>query len=298
MRRALGRPEVSTPVEYLLRYGEIGLKSGRVRRAMKGRLAKNIRSLFKHRGGQCIIKEEGGRLFLTTESDEAVDILARSFGLVSFSPVVVTTSNLEDMKRLALEIAGEAIHRGPRFAVSVRRVGKHAYTSMDVERDLGSAILSANPGLKVDLTDPDWEVALEVRDEKAYFIIAVFQGPGGLPLGSQGRVVALVDSPEGAMAAWLMMKRGCRVFPVYRDGKKWVEVLSSWDPKIEGIQVAAMTEVGDVIRRTRSMGIVYPWNLERTVEEGPKPAFYPLVGFTKDELDEMRRTILEAPRMR
>lgn len=297
MARTLGRLKVSTALDYLLRYGEIGLKSGRVRRSMKERLVGNVNLLFRHHGGRCSVKEEEGRLFLSSDFERADDILSRVFGLVSFSPVVATTSQVEDMTRLALDVAKEVMDRGPRFAVRVRRVGEHSYTSMDVARELGSAILSAHPELKVDLTNPDWEVMLEVRGEKSYFIVEVYPGPGGLPLGSQGRVVALVESPEGAMAAWLMMKRGCRVFPVYRDEDTWAKALASWDPEIEGIRITGMKEVGDVVRRTRSMGIVYPWGLEKTEEEGPRPAFYPLVGFTKDELDELRRTTLDSPRM-
>ncbi len=295
MARALGSPNVSTALDFLLRYGEIGLKSGPVRRSMKRRLIRNVKAIFSHWGEECSVKEEEGRLFVSSDSAEAHEVLSRVFGLVSFSPVWITTSQMEDMTRLALELVKEVIQRGPRFAVRVRRVGEHSYTSMDVARDLGSAILHAHPKLKVDLRTPDWELMVEVRGEKAYLSVEVCPGPGGLPLGSQGRVVALVESPEGAMAAWLMMKRGCRVFPIYLDEEKWAKALLSWDPGIEIAQITAMKDADGVLRRTRSMGIVYPWGLERTGEEGPRPAFYPLVGYTMDELDHLRRTVLGSP---
>ena len=68
----------------------------------------------------------------------------------------------------------------------------------------------------VDLETPDLEIFVEVRDNRVYFFTSKIRGPGGLPLGSEGKLTALVsggiDSP---VAAWSMMKRGCPVDIVF-----------------------------------------------------------------------------------
>jgi thiamine biosynthesis protein ThiI len=60
------------------------------------------------------------------------------------------------------------------------------------------------------------EVGIEVRPERVLVFGEILPGPGGLPLGSQGRVVALLSSGiDSPVAAWLMMKRGCGIIPVH-----------------------------------------------------------------------------------
>ena len=94
------------------------------------------------------------------------------------------------------------------FAVRASREGQHTFTSRDLERELGK-VIAQEAKLKVDLSKPERTVYVEVREEEAYICTQRFPGPGGLPLGTAGRVLCLVsggiDSP---VAAW-MMKRGC-----------------------------------------------------------------------------------------
>jgi len=94
--------------------------------------------------------------------------------------------------------------------VRVHRVGDHPFTSRDVAAAVGAALAAA--GGTVDLEKPEVEFFVEVRGDKAYLYTEVVEGPGGLPLGSEGKVLALVsggiDSP---VAAWMLMRRGAHV---------------------------------------------------------------------------------------
>jgi tRNA uracil 4-sulfurtransferase len=89
---------------------------------------------------------------------------------------------------------------------------------------------------KVDLETPDIEVFVEVRDDKSYLYAETLQGPGGLPVGSQGRVLVLLKDLHSLIAAWLMMKRGCTIHPVHFEGPtgrrsradEFEAVLRSW----------------------------------------------------------------------
>ena len=73
-------------------------------------------------------------------------------------------------------------------------------------------------GCPVDLSNPDLEIFIEVRDNDTYIYHEKIPGPGGLPLGTQGKVVVLLSSGiDSPVAAYLMMKRGCQVIALYCD---------------------------------------------------------------------------------
>jgi thiamine biosynthesis protein ThiI len=106
-----------------------------------------------------------------------------------------------------------------------RRAGErdaHPFSSNDIEREGGSAVWDAaeEAGVdpEVDLDDPDLELFVECREDEAFVFLEKRDGPGGLPLGTQDPVVALmsggIDSP---VAAWLAMKRGSPVVTLYVD---------------------------------------------------------------------------------
>jgi thiamine biosynthesis protein ThiI len=91
---------------------------------------------------------------------------------------------------------------------------------MDICKEVGKQILTSlkHRKLKVDLTNPQHTISIEIRDAEAYVYSETLQGPGGFPVGSQPKVVCLlsggIDSP---VACWLAMRRGCTMFPVYFD---------------------------------------------------------------------------------
>lgn len=280
-------------MKYLLRYGEIGLKSGPVRRRMLDRLRSHASLLFAHAEAEASFAWEEGRLFVETGAAAAPDLLRRVFGLVSFSPVRETTPELEGVVDGLVTLARAARERGPSFAVRVRRVGDHPYTSQDVAQEAGSAIQDAVPDLEVDLTDPDWEVFAEIRDGAAYLYGEVCKGVGGLPLGSEGTVAALVEGPEGAVAAWLLMKRGCYVRALHREEPTWAQALRPWDPRIRTFRVDSWEEMAEVAEEEGALGFVYPWRLSDLREEDLRPAFYPLVGLDEGECARLKALVLE-----
>ncbi len=197
----------------LIRYSEIAIKATASRKKMEQLLIHNVADALRRRGVDFadIIKTQGRILVRTNRPSDAAITAAHVFGVVSASPgVEIGVSGLGDIVEKAVDLWGNAV-KGRKFAVRVRRIGRHGFTSMDVARAVGSALLGASGG--VDLENPDVELFIEVRYDKAYLYHEVMQGPGGLPLGSQeGKVLGLVsggiDSPA---AAWMMMKRGVYV---------------------------------------------------------------------------------------
>ncbi|WP_135534434.1 tRNA sulfurtransferase [Halostella pelagica] len=209
----------------VVRYGDINQKSGSVQRDMAGRLVENVEALLSDRDIAAEVEHRWTRpLVHTAESqvEAATDAVSDAFGVVSASPALVVSAEraaIED----ALARAAREHYDGGTFAVDARRAGDSLpFTSKDVEEFGGQAVWESVEdefAPEVDLDDPDLTFFVECRKEgDAFVFLEKRAGPGGLPLGSQAPVVALVsggiDSP---VAAYEVMKRGAPIVPVYVD---------------------------------------------------------------------------------
>ena len=200
----------------LVRYGEISVKGWRTRVRMEKLLIRNILDAIKSVGDVVDVRvyREPGRVFVAGFDSESsalnyTSVLSRVMGIVSLSTTyMINYSDLDDLVEKAYKFFSERI-KGFSFAVRTRRSGVSSFTSMDVSRKLGKLIVD-RLGLRVDLENPDYIAYVEVRGGKAYLYDNVVKGPGGLPIGSEGRVLVLFsggfDSP---VATWFMMRRGC-----------------------------------------------------------------------------------------
>jgi thiamine biosynthesis protein ThiI len=200
--------------------GEIGIKADWTRKLYERRLITNIKAVLKkHAISHTTFVRKFGRLYIkTTQAEEAAKKLTRVFGISSLSPALETTSNLNNILDISTRLASLRFKKGKSFAVRCHRIGTHQYTSQEVSRQLGSSILSQLPQLKlkVNLTSPDQVLHVEVREDKAYVFTDVFKGAGGLPLGTQPKLICLMkDDTSSAVACWMTMKRGCPSVLVY-----------------------------------------------------------------------------------
>ncbi len=194
------------PALHLVRLApEITRKSNRTRRRFQRRLAGNLSEALASGGSRARVEDHWSRIRVKAPP-AAMEAAARVFGVGSFSRVdAVAPAALEAIVR-----TGHATYRdlvaGQRYAVAARRAGRHSFSSQDVREQLGAAL---NPYGKVDLTNPDVVVSVEVREGEALFFASRTDGPGGLPLGVQGSAVCLLSGGfDSAAAAWLMLKRG------------------------------------------------------------------------------------------
>ncbi|MGB8232756.1 MAG: tRNA uracil 4-sulfurtransferase ThiI [Methanobacterium sp.] len=196
----------------LVRYGEIGVKSPVVRKRFEKKLISNIKKLIK-----CKITIDQGRIFLFPQDHEdAIESLKKIFGVVSFSPTLSTETDKKAIKRAVQNYIKELIDKGDfnseqPFAVKCRRVGTHDFSSREMAGFCGAAVIEIT-NAPVDLSNPEFKLFIEVRDNKTYIFHEKIPGPGGLPIGTQGRMIALVSSGiDSPVAAYLMMKRGCDI---------------------------------------------------------------------------------------
>ncbi len=202
----------------LLRYGELALK-GKNRITFVRQLRRNLRDCLKRNGLSGEVTSAGQRIYVRTDQvTEALEPLSRVFGLVSLSPVFEVARNIEAISQEAVRLAAEAgVRPGVSFRVQARRADKtFPYTSPQINRLAGEAVYGATRG-DVDLSKgANVTIGVEVRLEGALVYGNTVPAPGGLPLGVEGRAVALIsggiDSP---VAAWMMMKRGCGIIPLH-----------------------------------------------------------------------------------
>ncbi|NJE61414.1 tRNA uracil 4-sulfurtransferase ThiI [Thermococcus sp. 21S7] len=215
----------------IVRYGEIGTKSRQTRRWFESILMNNIREALVSEGIEFKkVEAKHGRILVkTNKAKDAVDVLRRVFGIVSLSPAMEIDAELDKINRTALKLfrrkKRELGLERPRFRVTARRITKEfPLKSPEVQAKVGEYILE-NEESEVNLHDYEVEVGVELMEGRAYVFIDKIYAWGGLPIGTQGKVVALlsggIDSP---VAAFLMMKRGVEVIPVHiHTGEKTLE---------------------------------------------------------------------------
>jgi thiamine biosynthesis protein ThiI len=193
----------------LVRYGELSLKSPYVRRYFESILIRNIKQALTQEHQQGTITKDRGRIYLQTPNIErCCVILRRIFGIVSVSPAVETTAHPHDISTVAVQLMRESLTKKQSFAIRAARTGTHPFTSQDIAVTIGGDIVQ-DIHASVDLTNPDVELFIEIRDKKAFLFTEKFKGVGGLPRGTQGTVLALIDTPGSLLAAWYLMHRGC-----------------------------------------------------------------------------------------
>ena len=202
----------------LVRYGEIALK-GRNRPLFLRRLRRNIRAALAACGLQGTVFSGGRRIYIDTPSPwEALDPLSRVFGIVSASPVSSVAPDLAAITAEALEQAHhEDLVPGRTFRIMTRRSDKSfSMLSPQVDDHVGAAVVK-DTGATVDLSRrAGLSIGIEIGSESAMVYSTTVQGPGGLPVGIEGRVVALLSGGlDSLVAAWMMMKRGCAVIPLH-----------------------------------------------------------------------------------
>lgn len=206
---------------FLVKYGEIGIK-GKNRFLFEDKLVSQINHALKPVDGQFEVRREQGRIYVETLADydyeETLEALSRVFGIVGFCPVVLVED--EGFDKLAEDVIAYLDQAYPdkhlTFKVNARRARKnYPMDSMEINAALGEKILAAFPDMKVDVHHPDIVVSIEVRN-KINIYSQEISGPGGMPVGSNGKAMLLlsggIDSP---VAGYMIAKRGVSIDATY-----------------------------------------------------------------------------------
>jgi len=288
----------------LIRYGELALKSAYVRRVFEATLLKNIQQACVLSALSCDLSKERGRLYLKTDNiQKACSLLQKIFGIVSCSPAHKTSSTMAALKKAAVALCSEKFTPQKSFALRVTRTGTHSYTSQDVAVEVGKHLVETFRA-RVDLTTPDIELFIEIRQDTAYFFLEKRKGVGGFPMGTQGRILALIEDTHSILASWYLLKRGCQIIFLVMDSslhsqvehfqKYWylsseVVTLETNANVIPSINTLVQTKKCDAvccgITLTKTSGDVLS-RLHDYKNQLTVPLLHPLIAFEHEDLEE------------
>lgn len=205
---------------FLIKYAEIGTK-GKNRYVFEEVMCKRMRARLKPLG-EFEVRREYGRIFVEAFSDydydDVMQVLGTVFGIVGICPVRVEENvSYESISNAVVSyIDEEYADKNFSFKMAVRRNNKEfPKSSMEMNAELGADLLSAFPEMHVDVHAPEVLVNVEIRNV-VYIYSKIIPGPGGLPVGTNGKGMALlsggIDSP---VAAYMIAKRGVEIEAVY-----------------------------------------------------------------------------------
>ncbi|WP_439442552.1 tRNA uracil 4-sulfurtransferase ThiI [Listeria aquatica] len=202
----------------LIRYGELSTK-GKNRKQFVARLAANVRRVVKDMPDITVHGERDRmQLFLNGAPVQPVlDRLKSIFGIQSFSPVIKTALDVEEVKEAAFQLVNDTHQPGGTFKVAARRGYRDfPLDSNELNQEIGAAVLRRIPDLTVNVKQPDIKLNVEVRADGVFLSSQIIQGAGGLPVSSSGKAMLMlsggIDSP---VAGYLAMKRGVEVEAVH-----------------------------------------------------------------------------------
>lgn len=206
---------------FLIKYGEIGIK-GKNRHLFEDALVRQIRYALKDVDGEFYVHKSQARIYVDCEGeydyDETVESLKRVFGIVGICPVIrKEDEGFEQLKKDVVAYMDEMYpDKKITFKVEARRARKsYPFNSMEINCLVGEAILDAFPDIRVDVHKPDVMLHIEVRNQ-IYIYSEIIPGPGGMPVGTNGKAMLLlsggIDSP---VAGYMISKRGVGIEATY-----------------------------------------------------------------------------------
>ena len=206
---------------FLIKYAEIGIK-GKNRYMFEDALVRQIKYALDRCEGEFEVRKTQGRIYIDAvtdfDYDETIDNLKTVFGISSICPMVYVED--EGFEKLQEDVNDYMRKAHPNcqdtFKVFCRRGRKdYPLESMEVSAKIGGSILRAFPDMKVDVHNPQLSVHVEIRD-KIYIYSIEIPGPGGMPVGTNGKAMLLlsggIDSP---VAGYMISKRGVMIDAVY-----------------------------------------------------------------------------------
>lgn len=206
---------------FLIKYGEIGIK-GKNRHLFEDALVRQIRYALKDVDGEFYVHKSQARIYVDCEGEydyvETVESLKRVFGIVGICPVIrKEDEGFEQLKKDVVAYMDEMYpDKKITFKVEARRARKsYPFNSMEINCLVGEAILDAFPDIRVDVHKPDVMLHIEVRNQ-IYIYSEIIPGPGGMPVGTNGKAMLLlsggIDSP---VAGYMISKRGVGIEATY-----------------------------------------------------------------------------------
>ncbi|MBR3771545.1 MAG: tRNA 4-thiouridine(8) synthase ThiI [Clostridium sp.] len=206
---------------FLIKYAEIGIK-GKNRFIFENALKDQIAFALESVDGEFHVVKDQGRIYVEAQGefdyDDAIEAMSRVFGIASICPVVLVEDISWENLKLAVKDYVAKVHGTEPFTfkMEAKRADKsYPITSPQICVDMGEYLLGEFANMKVDVHNPDVRIHVEVRN-RAYIYSKSIPGPGGMPVGTNGKAMLLlsggIDSP---VAGYMIAKRGVKLSATY-----------------------------------------------------------------------------------
>jgi adenylyl- and sulfurtransferase ThiI len=309
----------------LVSSAEFALKSSPVRRSMEQRLIDDLKFAMLKGGFDSVkIQKDAGRIVIRgiNEPTKAAALCSKVFGVAYAAPAARVNSLPESIKQTIVQLAKHELLPGQSFAIRCHRSSPSTTSTRDVEVDGGAEVLKVlhEREVRVKLNHPDRTIFADLCGQSAYVYSTKIPGPGGLPISSQWKMLAVLDSgPLSLFAAYVMMRRGCLVqllIPNIRHAQTSLDQQLTLARKLRGLVtrerynafvISIDSELRnhrllirlislDIAKQNRFRAIIFPdvagpishsMILAEKSREAGLPIFQPLLGFNQNELDEL-----------
>lgn len=222
----------------LIRYGEVWLKSQKVKMRMLRILINNIKVMLKKAKisfHKYQLSNDSSRILFFFKNEDifnALEILSNAFGVYSISPALRTSNRIGNISQRAIEVGNYILKERDTFAIRVKRSGKQDYSSLDVARIVGEVILEnfKQLNLKVNLTSPKKVIFIEIRGDFSYIFSEIIKSKwGGLPIETQKNIAVMdIGRVNDLISGFLLMKRGCLIYPVLFEMTEQRDSINIW----------------------------------------------------------------------
>ena len=250
----------------LCKYGEVILK-GANRSDFEAKMLKELRQRARRIGNYKIFYSQS-TVYIEPLDDESIDAIddmydqaKHVFGFVGVTKAIACAKDINEIIRVTKEYIPQKLLGAKTFKVEAKRSDKRfPMTSPEISMEVGGAILSCVPRIKVDVHNPEVTVRVEIRESEAYIHAGQEKGAGGIPYGTSGRGLLLlsggIDSP---VAGFMMAKRGVQLEAVHfesypytseRAKEKVLElakILCDYTMRIR-VHVISLTEIQELLR--------------------------------------------------
>lgn len=204
--------------EIMIRYGELSTK-GKNKRDFIRKLRSHVQStisVFPNAN----VKSNHDRMYIELNGEDYEEVkekLVNIFGIQSFSPVLQVERDIDAISQAVVQMVKELYSSGKTFKIGTRRVDKDfPLDTMEINREVGAAVIEALPEIEAQMKNPDIMVNVEIRKYGAFLYTHKVKGAAGFPVGTGGRAMLMlsggIDSP---VAGYLTLKKGVELEAVH-----------------------------------------------------------------------------------
>lgn len=284
----------------IARHGEIGIKSRNVRNRFERILIDNIFvCLKKNKIKYEKINRYGGRIYVFAEhSRKILNKLKNVFGIVSISPAKIVDTDIDAIKKEALALYKKAgknksfrITGEPSFRITAKRQTKEFELNSRQICEIVGAYVQSRTGANVNLSRPGIEITVEVSGKNTSVFSEYIKGMGGLPIGTQGKVLCMVSDRDSIIAVLEVLKRGCTAHLLFKNkgiAKKCKQVMKKYYYSKIPLK-SSYGKSAEIAKDIGAYAVVYGETNLRTIKRMPKNEIlllFPLLGYNALELKQ------------